>query len=336
MEFTLLNIFKGKDSDIIFGIIGVTYRCNARCYMCNTWKYPTKKSEEIDVKTISKLPYIRVINVTGGEPFIRDDLDEIISVLKKKCKRLVISTNGSFTERIIKLARKHPDIGIRISIEGLPKTNDELRGIKDGFDKGIRTLIELRSMGMKDVGFGITVTDRNAKDLLPLYHLAKLMGMEFATATVHNSYYFHKFDNEIKDKELVIGEFKKLIKELLTSNRIKDWYRAYFNYGIINFIEGNKRLLPCEMGFNSFYIDPFGEIRPCNVMEETMGNLKEKTFEQIWHSDEAERVRRLVAKCNNNCWMIGSVGEIMKKYIHIPTKWVVRAKFLGRTNELVY
>ena len=321
-----------RSNSIIFGIIGVTYRCNARCYMCNTWKYPTKKSEEIDLKTLEKLPKIRVINVTGGEPFMRDDLDEIVSVLKKKCKRLVISTNGFFTERIIKLAKKHPDIGIRISIEGLPKINDELRGIKDGFDKGLRTLIELRAMGMKDVGFGMTVTDRNAKDLLPLYRLSKLMKMEFATATVHNSYYFHKFDNEIKDKELVIGEFKKLIKELLRSNRIKDWYRAYFNYGIINYIKGKKRLLPCEMAFNSFYLDPLGEVRPCNVMEETMGNLKEKSFEEIWHSPEAERVREMVKRCNRNCWMIGSVGEIMKKYIHIPTKWVIKAKFFKKID----
>ncbi len=326
--------FLNKNS-IIFGIIGVTYRCNAKCYMCNIWKYPTKKSEEIDVKTLEKLPQIRVINVTGGEPFMRDDLDEIISVLKKKCKRLVISTNGFFSEKILKLAQRHPDIGIRISIEGLPKTNDTLRGIKDGFDKGLRTLIELRTMGIKDVGFGMTVTDKNAKDLLPLYHLAKLMKMEFATATVHNSYYFHKFDNKIENKELVIGEFKKLIKELLKSNRIKDWYRAYFNYGIINYIKGNKRLLPCEMAFNSFYLDPFGEVRPCNVMEETMGNLKEKSFEEIWYSPDAERIRRMVKRCNRNCWMIGSVGEIMKKYIHIPTKWVIEAKFLGRVDRLV-
>jgi MoaA/NifB/PqqE/SkfB family radical SAM enzyme len=315
-----------NNKKIIFGIIGVTYRCNARCYMCNTWESPSKKEDEITPDVIEKLPYMRVVNVTGGEPFLREDLNEIITILKKKCKRLVISTNGSLTERTLKLAERHYDIGIRISIEGLPKTNDELRGIKDGFDRGLRTLVELRSMGMKDVGFGITVTDRNVRDLLPLYHLSKLMGMEFATATTHNSYYFHKFDNEIKDKELVIGEFKKLIKELLESSRIKDWYRAYFNYGIINFIRGNKRLLPCEMGCNSFYLDPFGEIRPCNVMEETMGNLKEKSIEEIWQGEEAKRIRRLVANCNHNCWMIGSVGEIMKKYIHIPTRWVLKAK----------
>ena len=329
----MLNIFRGKDSNIIFGIIGVTYRCNAKCYMCHTWQFPTKVEEEITPQVLEKLPFMRVVNVTGGEPFLRDDLEEIITILKRRCRRLVISTNGSLTGRILKLTQRHGDIGIRISLEGLPKANDELRGIRDGFDRGLRTLIELKYRGMKDVGFGITVSDGNAGDVLPLFKLAKLMGVEFATATTHNSYYFHKFDNKIEDNKMVIGEFKKLIRELLKSRRVKDWYRAYFNCGIINFIEGNKRLLPCEMGYNAFYLDPFGEVRPCNVMEESMGNLKEKTFDEIWHGAEAKRIREMVSHCNNNCWMIGSVGEIMKKHILVPTKWVLKAKFL-KSEEL--
>jgi len=298
--------------------------------MCYTWRYPSEKREEIDVATISKLPRIRVINVTGGEPFIREDLDEIVSILKNKSKRLVISTNGLLTDRIIQLAERNPDIGIRISIEGLLKTNDELRGTKKGFEKGLKTLTGLKYLGLKDVGFGITVSDANAKDLIELYKLAKVMDVEFATAVVHNSYYFHKFDNEIKDRELVIGQFKALIRELLKSSRIKNWYRAYFNYGILNYVQGNKRLIPCEMAFSSFYLDPYGELRPCNGMEETMGNLKEKPFTEIWNGKEAERIRTLVRNCNRNCWMIGSVGEIMKKNVTIPTKWILRTKFLGQ------
>lgn len=88
--------------------------------------------------------------------------------------------------RTIKLFERHKDIGIRISIEGLPGANDELRGLKDGFDRGIRTLLELSRLGVRDICFGITVTDKNAKDMMELYQLAKLMGLEFATAAIHN------------------------------------------------------------------------------------------------------------------------------------------------------
>jgi MoaA/NifB/PqqE/SkfB family radical SAM enzyme len=190
--------------------------------MCNTWKYPSNREKEIDISVYEKLPFMNTVNITGGEPFLRDDLDEIITVLKKKSKRLVISSNGFFTERILKLFEKHKDIGIRISIEGLPKANDELRGIKDGFDRGIRSLIKLKHIGIKDVGFGITVSDRNATDMVELYHLAKMMKLEFATAAVHNGFYFHKFDNRFEHPEIAIGEFQKLISELLKSSKVKD------------------------------------------------------------------------------------------------------------------
>ena len=69
---------------IKFASIIVTYRCNARCHMCNTWAYPSKHNEEIGLNIYEKLPLMNTINVTGGEPFLREDLNEIISILKKK------------------------------------------------------------------------------------------------------------------------------------------------------------------------------------------------------------------------------------------------------------
>ncbi|MDI6784245.1 MAG: radical SAM protein, partial [bacterium] len=251
-------------------------------------------------------------------------------IVKRKSGRVVISTNGFFTDRIVEVARKHKDIGIRISIEGLPQANDELRGIKDGFDKGLRTLVELHHLGLKDIGVGITVSDKNAKDLLELYKFAKAMHLEFATAVVHNAYYFHKFDNEIKEKELVAAEFQKLVKELLKSRRIKNWYRAYFNYGLINFIYGGKRLLPCEVGTDVFYLDPFGVIRPCNVMDGPIGNLNHaNSFAEIWESNAAKEMRNKVATCDKQCWMIGSASPAIKKHPWQPTLWVLKHKFLN-------
>ena len=66
----------------------------------------------------------------------------------------MISTNGYFTDRIIDLCREFPKVGIRISIEGLQETNDRIRGIPDGFNRGYRTLTALVGMGHPDVGFG--------------------------------------------------------------------------------------------------------------------------------------------------------------------------------------
>lgn len=312
------------------GTVIVTYRCNARCTMCNRYKCPSKPEEEISIETIKKLPKMYFTNITGGEPFIREDIKDIVRELYKRSDRIVISTNGFFTDRIIDLCNEFPNVGIRISIEGLEDTNNKIRGLQDGYNRGYNTLKKLVEMKHPDVGFGMTVQDANAKDLVPLYEKANELNMEFATASLHNSFYFVEAKNIIKDRMMVAKEFEKLINELLKSNSPKKWFRAYFNHGLINYIFGQKRLLPCDMAFDTFFIDPYGDVMPCNGTKdkEVMGNLNNQTWDELWNSEQAEKVRNKVRNCDRNCWMIGSVSPAMKKYIWKPAFWVIKHKFL--------
>lgn len=310
------------------GTIIVTYRCNAKCTMCNRYKCPSLPEEEISLETIKKLPPMYFTNITGGEPFIREDLEEIVKVLKEKSDRIVISTNGFFTDRIISLCQKHPDIGIRISIEGTEETNNEIRGLENGYQRGYQTLLKLKEMGIKDIGFGMTVQDKNAKDLVKLYDVSNELGMEFATASLHNSFYFVENTNIIHDREMVAQNFEELINKLLKSNSPKKWFRAYFNHGLINYIYGQERLLPCDMSFDTFFIDPYGDVMPCNGTKGKMimGNLNKQTWDEVWNSERAEIVRKQVRKCDRKCWMIGSVSPAMHKYIWKPAIWVMKHK----------
>ncbi|MDF9830653.1 radical SAM protein with 4Fe4S-binding SPASM domain [Parabacteroides sp. PF5-6] len=321
------NIPSPTDVSII-----TTYRCPMRCKMCDIWNNPTDKNKEIKASDLEILPQLKFANITGGEPFVREDLEEIVEVMFRKAPRVVISTSGWFEDRIIALARKFPNIGIRISIEGLSVRNDELRGRQGGFDKGLRTLLKLREMGVKDIGFGITVSNNNSADMIDLYRLAKNLNMEFATAAFHNSYYFHKYDNVITNQEEVIANFEQLIAMQMKDNHPKSWFRAFFNNGLINYIEGNRRMLPCEAGLVNFFVDPYGEVYPCNGLEETywkesMGNiLQVERFDEIWQSEKAEKVREKVRTCPKNCWMVGTASPVMKKYIRHPLQWVMRNK----------
>lgn len=320
------------------GTVIVTYRCNARCTMCNRYKCPSKPEEEISIETIKKLPEMYFTNITGGEPFIREDLKDIVRELYKKSDRIVISTNGFFTDRIVDLCKEFPNIGIRISIEGLEETNNTIRGLDDGFNRGYTTLKKLVEMGMKDVGFGMTVQDANAKDLVELYKLSNDMNMEFATASLHNSFYFVEAKNIIKDREMVGKEFEKLINEMLNSSSPKKWFRAYFNHGLINYIYGQERLLPCDMAFDTFFIDPYGDVMPCNGTKEkeVMGNLNTQSWDELWNSEQADRVRQKVRACDRQCWMIGSVSPAMHKYIWVPAAWVIKHKFLRYFKQNKY
>lgn len=311
----------------------LTYRCQMKCQMCNIWKNPTDKGREITADELKMLPEgFEFINLTGGEPFLRDDLEDIIRVLSSKTKRIVISTSGYHVSRILDTVPKFKNVGVRVSIEGLSQKNDELRGRESGFDRGLKTLLGLKRAGVKDIGFGITVSNHNSEDMMWLYELGKSMRLEFATASFHNSYYFHKDDNYITNTEVVCGNFRDLANCQMKEHHPKSWFRALFNLGLIRYINQERRMLPCEAGTANFFIDPYGEVFPCNGLEEkywkeSMGNIRDGlSFEQIWTGKKARAVREKVQTCPKNCWMVGTASPVMHKYVKKIAPWIVRNK----------
>ena len=321
-----------------------TYRCNARCQMCNCWKNPTSPDEEFKPEILEKIPKgMKRLNITGGEPLLRQDLQDIVEILDRKTNRLEISTNGYFTDKIIEIAKKYPRITIRISVEGLPEKNDRLRGLKNGFDRALRTLLELKDLGIKDIGFAIVISHNNISDLLSLYELTSGLDVEFSQSTMHNSFYFHKFDNRIEDIERVGTIMEEFIKRLLNSKRknlkmrVKDWFRAYINMGLLRYIKGENRPIPCGAGTDSFFVDPRGRVLACNGSDEpwVMGDLKVQGFEEIWRSEQADQVRNLVKNCKKNCWMTGTSVPAMRSNLWIPFNWVLGNKLRTILNQKI-
>jgi len=312
-----------------------TYRCNAHCQMCFSWKHPTRQAEEFKPVILEKIPTgMKRLNITGGEPLLRRDLLEIVAILNKKTARLEISTNGYFTDSIVNIARKFPSITIRISIEGLAELNDQLRGIRNGFDHALRTLLELREMGIKDIGFATVISQHNISDLLELYELTSGLDVEFSQSTMHNSFYFHKNNNKIENNDKIDEIMHKFILRLLRSKRknfkmrVKDWFRAYINMGLIRYMESKTRSLPCGAATDSFFVDPWGKILACNGSPKPwiMGDLNTQSFDEIWCSQQAAKVRELVENCERNCWMTGSSVPAMRKQIWKPFSWVIQNK----------
>ena len=103
--------------------------------------------------------------------------------------------------------------------------------------------------------------------------------------------------------------------------------------GLANKVRGNPRPLPCEVGTDMFFLDPSGNVMPCNGSDKpmVMGNLHEQTFDALWHSEQAAQIRAQVARCPKQCWMIGSAAPAMKKRIMVPLRWVLRNKFTRRS-----
>lgn len=303
--------------------------------MCGCWQNPSKSAEEFDPDILRKLPGgMKRLNITGGEPLLRKDIMRIVEILDTKTKRLEISTNGFFDEKIEAIARRFPRITVRVSVEGLPATNDELRGITDGFDHALRTLLRLKRLGVEDIGFAMTVSGDNCRDLLDVYALAASMDVELANAVVHNSFYFFKEDNVIADPAEVERAMCLFIEALLRSPRrpprkkVKDWFRAYLNLGLLAHVRGEPRPIACGAGTDTFFLDPWGRVLACNGSAEPwiMGDLRTQSFEEIWSGPTAREIRSRVASCTRDCWMTGTAVPAMRRRIWVPALWVARAK----------
>jgi MoaA/NifB/PqqE/SkfB family radical SAM enzyme len=303
--------------------------------MCRSWENPSRSSEEFDPAILEKIPAgMKRLNITGGEPMLRKDIREIVRILDTKTHRLEISTNGYFCDRIETVAREFPDITVRVSVEGLPALNDSLRGIKNGFDRALRTILRLKKLGIEDIGFAMTISGDNCRDLLDLYELVAAMDVEFANAVVHNSFYFFKEDNKIENVDEVREAMTRFIEALLRSprrsprKRIKDWFRAYLNLGLLNHVEGKARPIPCGAGTDTFFVDPWGRVLACNGSDEAwiMGDLTTQSFEDIWHSEQAENIRKMVQSCDKHCWMTGTAVPAMRRAPLKPAAWVLRNK----------
>ena len=328
--------------NVIQGSLITTFRCNAQCNMCNIWKFQTNPNEEIDASYYESLPAGLRINITGGEPTLRKDIDRIFEILYPKSRLLELSTNGYNTEKIVELANKYPNILIRVSVEGLPKINDAKRGIKDGFDHALRTMLELKKTKCKNIGFSVVISPDNYMDLLHLYDLCVALDVELGNSAVHNSWYFHKEDNQIESEE-ALRQHELFVKALLTSkrrhfkDRLKDYGRAYFNRSIHRRLRGDtdEYRPPCGALSDFFFIDPWGNVTPCNGSGEEwiMGNIKEDSLENILASDKAQEAMKKVRECKRNCTFIVTERHDMVRRPWVPIKWILKNKWRIRKGQ---
>jgi MoaA/NifB/PqqE/SkfB family radical SAM enzyme len=248
---------------------------------------------------------------------------------------LELSTNGFNSETIISLANKYPNILIRISLEGLPKLNDAKRGTPDGFDHALRTILELKKTKCKNIGFSVVISPDNYEDLLYLYDLCVALDVELGNSVVHNSWYFYKEDNQTTSED-ALRKHEKFVKALLTSKRrsikkkLKDYGRAYFNKSIHLRLAGatSNYRPPCGALSDFFFIDPFGNVIPCNGSGEKwiVGNIQEDSFENIMKSAKVQEIAQKVAKCKRNCTFIVTERHDMVRKPWKPIKWIIKNK----------
>ena len=288
----------------------VTDRCNSRCVHCNIWRQkPTENPlapEEIEKIFSDKLfKNVRYVLCTGGEPTVRDDLEEVFLALHKALPKatLQLSTNALLPERAIKLVETAMRNGIKlevgVSLDGIGKIHDEIRGIKGNFEKAdwlLRRLVELRNKhkGRLDVAAGIVVSDLTVDSVYEVRAYAKSLKIGLVEAWYNVSSFYGNYSE--KDKTKLKEKIIEIVKSQPISLLQEKWLES---------IRTNSIKFPC-FALNTFcVIKCNGDIVPClNLWDKKVGNVREASPTEIWHSFEARKTRGIVKKCRGclNTW----------------------------------
>ena len=315
-----------KKSKIKEIILAVTYRCNARCQMCGIWK--KADPESLSLEMVKKLPgNLKDINLTGGEPFLNPEIVEIVRLLSQKSPRasLIISSNGFATEIILKKMEEiigiNPKVGVAFSIDGIGEKHDVIRGIPGGFEKVLRTIEGLKKTGVKKLRLSFTLGDYNISQLKPVYALSQKLGIELSLTLVHSSEEYFNTKNPIIQKQAMAKVLDWLIGEELGSWNLKKWLRAYYAYGMKQFVLTGKRILPDYSGQEGVFIDPLGNIFPSDISMEKMGNVEKFNFQEN---------TALPPSKNPPSWMICTARTAIRKHWFKTGLWIFKNKFIKR------
>ncbi|MFH0777215.1 MAG: radical SAM protein [Candidatus Eisenbacteria bacterium] len=311
-------------------VLAVTYRCNSRCEMCNVWK--KVPGPELRPEDYRRLPDgLRNINISGGEPFLREDLVQIARVLRERypSASVVISTNGLLPDRIETDVRRMGRVGVRVSIDAVGRLHDEVRGVNGAFSLAMETVTRLKALGVQDLGISATLSERTAADVVELRKIADARGVQLVTNLVHSSpIYFGEHGERIPRGTVLETQLGRLVDRELGSRRPKDWFRAYMTDGIIDQLRGRERRIKCGACKYFFFMEPNGDVYPCNMWPEKLGNILVESYDDM--TGRAGRILGEIDRCNAKCWMSCTVAPAMRRRPVGPALWVLKRKIAGR------
>jgi MoaA/NifB/PqqE/SkfB family radical SAM enzyme len=273
--------------------------------MCSIWQI--KEHHDVPPDVYKKIPVtLNDVNVSGGEPFLRKDISDIVSNIHNRIPhaRMVVSTNAflgkSIIPRALELREIKRDIGFGISVDGVGEMHDYVRGIDGGFNKIVTVVKGLKAEGVTNLRIAYTLTNENADHMIKVYELAKELGVQFTMQVSHDSeFFFGQHDTTIvKDRhplfgsEKMRGDFETIINAELSSFNVKRLVKAFGFYGMYKLAAEGEQLFPSRPGVDYFYLDPSGAVYPSVLHNYVMGNLAEDDFDTVWSSQRADEARQ--------------------------------------------
>jgi len=363
LKFAPRILYKKGASPLYF-VLFVTKNCNARCGHCLLGSHE-RHTGELTIDEIEKVSRsmddMIFFTPTGGEPFLRKDLPEIVKIFHKNnhAPNVGIPTNGSLMSRVVDGTREmldacpDLDLHIDISIDGVGEDHDRFRGFKGLFDRAIRTYRELRVLEKHYKNFSaciqIAVSAYNHEKLNELYdYLKTYVGVntvftlllrggpkdpaakytppidpEANQFNIDNYLDFHyRLERDNKARELS-GYYKLPFGDFINAKRI---IRPKL---ITQMVKERRFVIPCYAGTLGGNMFSNGDVLACELMGQgqILGNVRDcdYDFKKIWHSQKANEVRAWISKtkcyCTYECFMTVNILFNPLMYPVILKEW---------------
>ena len=328
-------LYKRGASPIYF-VFFVTDYCNARCKHCLLAEHePSAKARELTIDEIERVSAsmddMLFFTPTGGEPFLRRDLAEIVRIFHRNnhAVNVGIPTNGSLTSRVVETTRDMLDtcpgldLHIDLSIDGVGEDHDEIRQFPGLFDRAMRTYRELRLLEKHYPNFStcveITVSRYNQDHLLETYdYLTHQAGVNTVFTLLERDLPRQPVqDLDIRKYEELHAALERDNKQRMLSGYYKMPFSDFLNAKrivrpriISRTVRERRFQIPCFAGNLGGAMFSEGQVLPCELyVDHPIGNVRDVDydFKKLWYSPRAEELRRMIRDtkcfCTYECFL---------------------------------
>jgi radical SAM protein with 4Fe4S-binding SPASM domain len=285
--------------------VALTWRCNIQCQFCYASCKCIAESdeesgmEELSTKNIKKvLDIIRhdaevpSVSFTGGEPVIRDDLEELIAYAARSLKmRVNLITNGTLiTKKTAKALKKAGLSSAQVSIESPdPEVHDQIVGVKNAFQASVNGFLALKEAKIS-VHPHATLCRLNQYTLPQMAPFAQSLGVDRFSLNM----IIPAGRGIADDLAIKYSEIEEMVLDIKSAAEAADvrfmWYSptpiCLFNP--VSHQLGNKGCSACE-GLLS--VDPYGRVLPCSSWKEPVGDLLQDGFQALWFGKRGQALR---------------------------------------------
>ena len=308
----------------------VSFSCNARCVMCDSWRKPPE--DELSLGEIERifrqLPRLDAVRLTGGEPTVRRDLREIHDLAVKHLKPFAvhITSNAFLTDRLVALCEERDrsvPLHLMVSLDGHGDTHNTIRGHESAWRKAVDTLERLAPR-QKELKLRLAVNQtivgtEGMRDYPKLHEMLRELGIRHHVVMAYETSATYSLTKSLDVAPTQIGEFvsrtafdprelgrflDRLQEDLRDLPWPERWAKGFYLRGIREriledeVITANPR---CVALSSHLRLYPNGDVPTCQFNSKIVGNLRRQPFEELWRSGTTEKQRGWVRQCPG-CW----------------------------------